>query len=53
MTNDPTMPFGKHRGTQVSGLPNGYLIWLTTQTDLYGYLKDAVEREGNERLADA
>lgn len=30
---DSVIPFGKHKGTQVSKLPNNYLQWLKDKTE--------------------
>jgi hypothetical protein len=39
------MPFGKHAGEEVCELPNGYLLWLARECDLYGDLLATVLRE--------
>jgi uncharacterized protein (DUF3820 family) len=36
------MPFGCHKGREISKLPNHYLLWLKKHTDLYGDLRNAV-----------
>jgi len=55
MTSDPEralMPFGKHSGIPVADLPNGYLIWLTTEAEIRDpELREAVEDEGNWRVS--
>jgi hypothetical protein len=47
--NDFLMPFGKHRGTPVYDLDDGYLEWLRDNVDLYGGLRQAVYAELEER----
>jgi hypothetical protein len=44
------MPFGKHRGVDVSDLPNDYLIWLAEGANLFGPLRLEVQREYVARL---
>lgn len=39
------MPFGKHRGTLISELPDEYIAWLYECADLYGPLELAVDEE--------
>jgi hypothetical protein len=43
------MPFGKHRGKQLSELPAGYLAWLLTLPDLNAWLRQALEQEAVRR----
>jgi hypothetical protein len=43
-----SMPFGKHKGTKISELPDDYLQWLLS-LDLREPLKSAVENEYQER----
>jgi Putative quorum-sensing-regulated virulence factor len=40
-----TMPFGKYRGTPIEELPDGYLHWLSTLSDLREPLLSAVAYE--------
>lgn len=47
--SDFLMPFGKHRGTPVYDLDDGYLEWLRDNVDLYGGLRQAVYAELEER----
>lgn len=51
------MPFGKWQGYDLAQIPTGYLTWLSSNTDLYGALKNAVQaeldrREGKEAQAE-
>ena len=39
------MPFGKYLDIEVGQLPTDYLEWLDENVDLYGRLRQAVERE--------
>jgi hypothetical protein len=43
-----TMSFGKHRGWDITELPDDYLFWLTT-IELHGRLSEAVQREYERR----
>jgi hypothetical protein len=43
-----SMPFGRHKGTKISELPDDYLQWLLS-IDLRQPLKSAVENEYRER----
>lgn len=36
------MPFGKHKGKELTEIPKGYLHWLRSQDWLNGWLKNAV-----------
>ena len=38
------MPFGKFAGYPIEEVPRQYLRWLVRQGQLYGQLKDDVER---------
>ena len=38
------MPFGKHKGEQVNDLPLSYLEWLRDNVELFGALKDEVNK---------
>lgn len=44
------MPFGKHRGEEISELPDEYLAWLFENADLYGALQVCVEKEYWDRF---
>ncbi len=44
------MPFGKHRGYELSELPDGYLKWLST-LELHEPLKRAVDDEIYTRIS--
>lgn len=37
------MPFGKHKGKEVSEVPKGYLRWLRKNADLFGSLASEVD----------
>jgi DNA polymerase III epsilon subunit-like protein len=39
-----TMPFGKHKGTQVKFLPRGYVSWMRENMDLNGDLQEALDK---------
>jgi len=43
------MPFGKYLDIEVGQLPTDYLEWLDENVDLYGRLRQAVERELRNR----
>jgi hypothetical protein len=45
MYSECTMPFGKHKGTAVTQLPDSYLHFLNTLPDLYGRLSTCVQHE--------
>lgn len=50
--NDPTMPFGKHRGERVRNLPDGYIAWLydkVLDTLTNDSLKEAIEEQFEDR----
>jgi hypothetical protein len=47
------MPFGKHRGENLSDLPDSYLEWLHGLDDLRGRLRRAVDMEWNFRQAES
>lgn len=36
------MPFGKHKGKEVSEVPKGYLRWLLNNGELYGSLASEI-----------
>ena len=44
------MPFGKHRGYELSELPDGYLKWLST-LELHDPLKRALDDEIHTRIS--
>ena len=44
-----TMPFGKHQGEDIEDIPTQYLKWLVSNTDIRGYLLDAIEDELESR----
>ena len=46
-----TMPFGKHKGEPVAGLPSPYLVWLAGLDNLGPPLRKAVVAEIGFRLA--
>lgn len=39
------MPFGKHKGLEISNVPSGYLRWMLENVKLYGKLRAAITRE--------
>lgn len=43
------MPFGKHKGTSIENVPDGYLDWLLSLDDLRPPLKDWVAEEAQIR----
>ena len=43
------MPFGKHRGTPISDLPDDYLNWILENLELKGSLLRALEAEYERR----
>jgi uncharacterized protein (DUF3820 family) len=43
------MPFGRHRGTPVYDLDDGYLKWLRDKVNLFGGLRAAVTEELESR----
>ena len=45
------MPFGKYRGWLLSDLPDGYLQWLRTLSDLREPLRSDCDREWRRRYA--
>ena len=47
------IPFGKHRGTLISDLPDEYIVWLYENADLYGLLELAVDAEFRDRFGPA
>lgn len=49
MSNDPKMPFGKHKGQLLSDCPTPYLDWILGQDWLKDDLKADVEAELNKR----
>jgi uncharacterized protein (DUF3820 family) len=48
----PVMPFGQHKGARLDQLPDEYLLWLGTLSDLRQPLLGHVLREMGRRLAD-
>lgn len=40
---EPTMPFGKHKGKRLSGVPKEYLNWLFAKGQLTAELRDAIK----------
>jgi hypothetical protein len=45
-----TMPFGRYEGQPVSELPDGYVRWLWSLTNLRDPLRTTVEREYRRRF---
>jgi hypothetical protein len=43
------MPFGKHKGTNIIDVPDGYIIWIWENMQLREPLKTAVEKELERR----
>ena len=43
------MPFGKHRGTPISDLPDDYLDWLLENVEVKDSLSKALESEYERR----
>ncbi len=48
MTDQSTMPFGKHKGEKLENVPARYLLWLwddglhaQPERDLHKYIKDS------------
>ncbi len=40
-----TLPFGRHKGRDISAVPLEYLLWLRNQTWLSDYLKITIDSE--------
>lgn len=57
MTDDTSMPFGKHKGKPMRQVPMNYLSWLSEQDwlekweDLDAYIKGKVDKpqQGHQR----
>ena len=47
------MPFGRHRGKPLTGLPDDYVLWLYDLGDLREPLRGAVEAEHARRFGGA
>jgi hypothetical protein len=45
----PTMPFGKHKGLEMSEVPEDYLRWLWRNVRLTGHLRDEIREELTRR----
>lgn len=44
MSENATMPFGKHKGKPLTDVPSDYLLWVyENKDDLYGNLKTYIE----------
>ena len=58
LTDESTMPFGKHKGDKLKDVPNKYLMWLWEQDwlkekylGLYLYIEDnfdAIDRDSHD-----
>lgn len=44
------MPFGKHKGDDVQDLPDDYVKWFATKTDIRGPVASAVQAEYRRRF---
>lgn len=61
ISDDYTMPFGKHKGERIGEVPASYLLWLFEQDDLeqtrpqlFEYIsehEEALYREKNKEVA--
>lgn len=49
VSDNPKMPFGKHKGELLSDCPTEYLDWLIGNDWVKDYLRAAVEAELNKR----
>lgn len=47
LTDNDTMPFGKHKGTKMANVPDSYLLWLHETNkcgpDVKGYIDENIE----------
>jgi hypothetical protein len=47
------MPFGKHKGTPIEELEDGYLLWVYDLDNLFPPLRKAIDREYEIRFGPA
>ena len=61
MSNETTMPFGKHKDKPLSGIPHGYLKWVLRECNLRDDLRadiqavlsgNPVPKSMDERISD-
>jgi len=44
MDDNSIMPIGKHKGQKLANVPPEYLLWLYENGNIYGELKQYIER---------
>lgn len=45
------LPWGKHKGRDITAVPASYLCWLLEETDIGAYYRSAIRDELADRLA--